>query len=73
MNYSAIDDTRDLERQRSERSADSSLRSDAAKVMYDALVQIARSDAFFDREKRLVRIAREAIEKATRVSQEKQL
>lgn len=40
---------------------------DAAKIMYDALVKIAHSDAFFSGEKRLVRIAQQAIEKVTNV------
>jgi hypothetical protein len=40
---------------------------DAAKIMYDALVEIAHSDAFFSGEKRLVNIARRAIQKVTNV------
>jgi hypothetical protein len=43
--------------------------SDPAKIMYDALVRIAHRDAFFDSEKKLVKIAREAIERVTRVTQ----
>lgn len=38
-----------------------------AKIMYDALVRIAHSNAFFDGEKRLVAIARRAIEQVTSV------
>lgn len=41
---------------------------DPAKIMYDALVKIAHSDAFFDGEKRLVEIARKAIKEVTRVN-----
>lgn len=40
---------------------------DPSKIMYDALVQIAHSDAFFDGEKRLVKIAQQAIERVTKV------
>lgn len=35
--------------------------------MYNALVEIAHSDAFFDSEKRLVKIAQKAIQKVTGV------
>jgi hypothetical protein len=40
---------------------------DASRIMYNALVRIAHSEAFFDREKQMVRIAQEAIEKVTGV------
>jgi hypothetical protein len=36
---------------------------EAARVMYDALLEIAQSEAFFDREKRMVKMAQEAINK----------
>jgi hypothetical protein len=43
------------------------VKPDAAKIMFDALVKIAHSDGFFESEKRLIKIAQKAIEKVTNV------
>lgn len=43
------------------------VKPDPAKIMYDALVKIAHSEAFFASEKRLVKIAQKAIQEVTGV------